>query len=122
MIDNGAVFPSLEHCVDSIDAAYERLGHRLGWRFLTGPRRTFTDRTPFGLITLNPGGTHEDPEHPRSSSEKGSAYWIESWEGSLRVPNMRLPVRKQHAPLSAFWQNGRPSCGPRTMFGTCSLA
>ena len=81
MIDNGAVFPSLEHCVESIDAAYERLGHRLGWRFLTGPRRTFTNRTPFGLITLNPGGTHEEPEHPRSSSEKGSAYWIESWKG-----------------------------------------
>ena len=81
MTDNGPAFPSLEQCVESIDAAYERLGHRLGWRFLAGPRRTFTDRARFGFITLNPGGTHEDPEHPRSSSENGSAYWIESWKG-----------------------------------------
>lgn len=33
------------------------------------------------MITLNPGGAREDPDHPRTSSENGSAYWIESWKG-----------------------------------------
>ena len=81
MSDNHVDFPPLERCVESIDAAYRRFGHRLGWRFLAGPRRTFTPRTQFAFITLNPGGAHEDPDHPRSSSESGSAYWIESWKG-----------------------------------------
>ena len=73
--------PTLEHCVESIETAYRRLGHEIGWRFLAGPRRTFTTSTRFALVTLNPGGTHEDPAHPRASSENGSAYWIESWKG-----------------------------------------
>ena len=72
--------PSLEYCVESIEAAYARLGHQRGWRFLVGPRRTFTASTRFAFITLNPAGTHEDPVHPRASSENGSAYWIESWK------------------------------------------
>lgn len=73
--------PSLEYCVESIEAAYAQLGHQRGWRFLAGPRRTFTASTRFVFITLNPAGTHEDPAHPRTSSENGSAYWIESWKG-----------------------------------------
>ena len=73
--------PRLEQCVESIEAAYARLGHQVGWRFLAGPRRTLTADTRFAFITLNPGGTHEDPAHPRSSSEDGNAYWIESWKG-----------------------------------------
>ena len=81
MRDSRSDFPSLERCIASIDAAYTRFGHRLGWRFLAGPRRTFTSRAEFALITLNPGGAHEDRDHPRPSSEKGNAYWIESWKG-----------------------------------------
>ena len=81
MNDNRPSLPSLEQCVESIEAAYARLGHQLGWRFLVGPRRTFTADTRFAFITLNPGGKHENLAHPRSSSENGSAYWIESWKG-----------------------------------------
>ena len=80
MNDNRQSLPSLEQCVESIEAAYARLGHQLGWRFLVGPRRTFTADTRFAFITLNPGGKHENLAHPRSSSENGSAYWIESWK------------------------------------------
>ena len=80
MSDDNPDISALEGRVESISAAYKRLGHRLGWRFLAGPRRTFTSRAPFALITLNPGGTRENPDHPRTSSEKGSAYWIESWK------------------------------------------
>ncbi len=81
MNDNRPSLPSLEQCVESIEAAYARLGHQLGWRFLVGPRRTFTADTQFAFITLNPGGKHENLAYPRSSSENGSAYWIESWKG-----------------------------------------
>ncbi len=81
MSDDSPDISALESRVESISAAYKRLGHRLGWRFLAGPRRTFTSRAPFALITLNPGGAHENHAHPRTSSEKGSAYWIESWKG-----------------------------------------
>ena len=84
--------PRLEQLVESIEAAYARLGHQIGWRFLTGPRRTLTANTRFAFITLNPGGTYEDPAHPRSSSEDGNAYWVESWEGK---PVGRAPLQFQ---------------------------
>ncbi len=77
MSDNSPDISALERRVESISAAYKRLG----WRFLAGPGRTFTSRTAFALITLNPGGAREDPDHLRTSSENGSAYWIESWKG-----------------------------------------
>ena len=80
MIDDSLDISALERRVETINAAYTRLGHRLGWRFLAGPQRTLTSRAPFALITLNPGGARENPDHPRPSSEKGSAYWIESWK------------------------------------------
>ena len=90
--------PPLEHCVESIEAEYVRLGHQLGWRFLAGPRRTFTTGTRFALVTLNPGGTCEDPTQPRLSSESGSAYWIESWNG---YPAGTAPLQRQIQQLFA---------------------
>ena len=81
MSDDSPDISALERRVESINAAYTRLGHQLGWRFLAGPQRTFTSRTPFALITLNPGGARENPDHSRTSSENGNAYWIESWKG-----------------------------------------
>lgn len=98
MSDNSIDISALERRVESINAAYTRLGHRLGWRFLVGPRRTFTSRAPFALITLNPGGAHEDPDHPRTSSENGSAYWIESWKGH---PPGTAPLQLQFQELFA---------------------
>ena len=71
-----------EDCVGRIEQAYRDLGHSLGWRFLSGPRRTFAESTEFAFVTLNPGGNREYyPGHSRESSENGSAYWIESWDG-----------------------------------------
>lgn len=98
MSDNSPDNAALERCVESINAAYTRLGHRLGWRFLAGPRRTFASRAPFALITLNPGGAREDPGHPRTSSENGSAYWIESWKGH---PPGTAPLQLQFQELFA---------------------
>ena len=76
--DSTALF---EKCVSDIDSAYRQLGHRLGWRFLTGPKATLSPGTAVALITLNPGGEWEPPEHPRASSEAGSSYRIEAWPG-----------------------------------------
>lgn len=75
--------PSIFH--DScllIHAAYEELGHELGWRFLTSPEATLRPATEIALITLNPGGDGKRPDHGRESSEPGSAYIVESWGNS----------------------------------------
>ena len=98
MSDDSPDISALEGRVESISAAYKRLGHRLGWRFLAGPRRTLTSRAPFALITLNPGGARENPDHPRTSSENGSAYWIESWKG---CPPGTAPLQLQFQELFA---------------------
>lgn len=92
---NDPSMPRFGQCVESIEAAYARLGHQIGWRFLAGPRHTFTVDTRFGFVTLNPGGTHEDPAHPRASSEDGNAYWIESWKGyPVGMAPLQLEVRE----------------------------
>jgi hypothetical protein len=67
-----------EACVE-IENEYVRLGHAMGWRFLTSPRATLAHTTPIALITLNPGGSVERPDHARESSESGSAYIVEHW-------------------------------------------
>ena len=67
-----------ESCAE-IESAYIRLGHRIGWRFLNSPQRTLDASTTIALITLNPGGKVERPDHGRKSSEKGSAFVVESW-------------------------------------------
>ncbi len=86
---------AFEEAVRKIADEYQRLGHRLGWRFLTTQRRTLrTAKT--ALITLNPGGDYDPPEHGRESSEPGSAYLCESWdecppgEARLQVQVQRL--------------------------------
>jgi hypothetical protein len=64
-----------------IESEYKQLGHRLGWRFLTGPMANFSTDVDVAFVTLNPGGSVDVVEHPRTSSEAGSAYLVESWDG-----------------------------------------
>ena len=73
-----------ETSVASIEDAYRRLGHTLGWRFLTGPKATLAADVDMAFITLNPGGHRESPDHPRGSCESGNAYLTETWPGSER--------------------------------------
>lgn len=68
-------------CCAGIETAYHQLGHRLGWRFLSGPKATLSSASRIAFITLNPGGDHDSPEHPRESQEAGSAFLVESWGG-----------------------------------------
>ena len=64
-----------------ISEEYVRLGHRLGWRFVTGPKANFSVNTEIAFISLNPGGDSDLPDHPKESSERGSAYLVEQWKG-----------------------------------------
>ena len=74
---------------DSIEAEYKRLGHHLGWRFLSCPERNIENAT-VALITLNPGGGKYEPS--LWSVEGGSAYVIESWKG---FPPGEEPLQRQ---------------------------
>ena len=69
-----------EACCSDIDAAQVKLGHKLGWRFVTCPKDNFTKGADIWLITLHPGGRRDYPEHPQPSQEAGSAYLVESWD------------------------------------------
>ncbi len=63
---------------ERIEIAYQELGYRAGWRFMTCPTANF-DAPKVLLISLNPSGRVE--HGPRWSQENGSAYTIESWDG-----------------------------------------
>jgi hypothetical protein len=80
MIDSslGEVF---DHSIELIEAAYTRLGHAMGWRFLLGPRATLSPRTRIALLSSNPAGTGNPLKHPSASRETGSAYLDERWPG-----------------------------------------
>ena len=67
--------------VAEIRAAYARLGHRRGWRFLVTPRRTLASDAKVAFLTQNPGGKESDPTHGEASCEAGSAYIHEQWVG-----------------------------------------
>lgn len=99
--------------VARIEHAYAHLGHRIGWRFLTSPRRTLAPTTRIALVTLNPGGDHEPAEHPRASSEAGSAYVVEQWPGHARGD---APLQRQVQALFSRIQSAARYPGPLADF------
>ena len=73
-----------QRVVGKIRRAHARLGHRLGWRFLYSPARTFSSRTHIVFVGTNPGGRRY--ESPSPSVEKGNAYRVEPWnQGKLNA-------------------------------------
>ena len=64
---------------DEIEAEHERLGYKIGWRFMMCPESAFWT-APLIVVGLNPGG--RERHGPDWSSEDGNAYWRESWEGA----------------------------------------
>jgi putative restriction endonuclease len=86
--------------VSEIEGAYARLGHRLGWRFLLTPMETFTPEVPTLLLSFHPGGSVEPPDQPRASSEAGSGYDVERWDGApAGMHPLQVQVREM---LAAF--------------------
>ncbi|WP_165978808.1 uracil-DNA glycosylase family protein [Antarcticimicrobium luteum] len=65
---------------DRIEAAYQRSGNALGWRFLYSPAETLQGAR-IAFLGLNPGGSAEDDAHATYAMESGSAYSHESWVG-----------------------------------------
>lgn len=85
---------------EQIESEYQRLGYRLGWRFLMGPMRTLTTAR-VAVISLNPGG--DRPHGPDWSSEDGSAYRIEAWRWRGRIqPPGQDPLQRQVQRLCAL--------------------
>jgi hypothetical protein len=64
---------------EAIEQEYPRLGHTLGWRFITCPVSN-ADSPEALLIGLNPAG--RAIHGPSWSQELGSAYVVESWGGA----------------------------------------
>jgi hypothetical protein len=67
-----------------IDRAYRELGHCLGWRFLTCPRSNLSPSTRVALISPNPGGNRDRPDHGRESCETGPAFLVEQWNSKTQ--------------------------------------
>jgi hypothetical protein len=86
--------PSFEYLVDEIDSEYARLGHKMGWRFLTVPRRTLEARPEIALITLNPGGSGIDATQGRESCEYGCAYRTEAWGSAPGKSALQIQVSR----------------------------
>jgi len=90
---------SFEQLVSDIDRAYNRLGHKLGWRFLNVSRDVLRQDPAIALITSNPAGNTIPNDHPTASCESGSSYLVESWHNKapgashLQIQVQRLFVK-----------------------------
>ena len=71
-----------EECVHDIETEYARLGHTLGWRFLSVSQRVLDAPVRLALGTLNPAGDRIPPDHPWASCENGVSYLVERWRDS----------------------------------------
>lgn len=77
-----ATLPLFDACIEDIDAAYKRLGHTLGWRFLSVSRAVLDNPVKIALVTINPAGNAIPSDHPWQSCENGSSYIVEKWGNS----------------------------------------
>ena len=68
-------------CCDFIDSEYKRLGHTLGYRFLTCPQNLLNPDMKLLYLSQSPAGEKDIKEHPRTSCEHGSPFFVESWDG-----------------------------------------
>jgi hypothetical protein len=88
----------IDSIAECIQAAYERLGHQWGWRFMATPARTLSAETDLAVVTLNPGAAIYNP--PVVSVEEGNAYRIERWEGNR---NIQIQMGRMYEELAARW-------------------
>jgi hypothetical protein len=95
--------------VRSIHRKHSELGHKLGWRFLYTPAKTFNRKTSIVFIGLNPGGRRFEP--PRPSVEDGNAYSVEPWgrDGNLNA------LQKQVCAFYRLISSALPGSDPNTL-------
>jgi hypothetical protein len=72
-----------------IELEHDRLGYRIGWRFITGKFANLSTAT-VAIIGLNPGGTVR--HGPSWSQEEGNMYVSESWRNK---PAGNAPLQQQ---------------------------
>lgn len=91
-----------EDTVKRIDQFYKDHDYRLEWRFLTCSRKVLDGNPKIALITLNPGGEEQRPDHPQDSCEEGCAYLVESWKNgkSPGEAPLQIQVRRMFAELA----------------------
>ena len=70
-----------KECCDFIDAEYKRLGHTLGYRFLTCPQNLLNPDMKLLYLSQSPAGGTDIKEHPKTSCEYGSPFFVERWDG-----------------------------------------
>lgn len=105
--------PVIHHATSAIDdhvarieAAYVRLDHELGWRYLNAPARTLAAETELAFLGLNPGGSRYEPPH--RSVEAGLAYRVERWGPRNTLNPLQLQVRLLFDGLAAALNTETP--------------
>lgn len=93
--------------VGRIEDAYERLGHRLGWRFLYGPARTLAPAAQLTFVGLNPGGSRYEP--PAPSVESGNAYRVENWGRPGGLNTLQIQIGRLYAELATRLAHPSPA-------------
>lgn len=97
-----------DECVNDITEEYRRLGHSMGWRFLTSSRRSLFTSPQVALITANPGGDHQPKDHGTSSCESGCAYIVERWKGQpAGEENLQRQVRMLFSAISRISRDSK---------------
>ena len=70
-----------KECCDFIDAEYQRLDHTLGYRFLTCSHTLLNPDIKLLYLSQSPAGSTDIKEHPKTSCEYGSPFFVERWDG-----------------------------------------
>jgi hypothetical protein len=88
----------LQPFADRIQAEYDRLRHRRGWRFLESPAATLSPYTRLAFVGLNPSGNNYEP--PQLSVEAGNAYRVERWGPGGQPDALQAQVRRMYEALA----------------------
>jgi len=80
---------------EMVEKAYQDLGHKRGWRFMTCPEKNLRSADN-AIITLNPGEEHQ-PE-PKWSMENGISYFEqEQWGEGYEQKGRKRPKPGRHS-------------------------
>ena len=104
--------------VQTISAEYSRLGHSLGWRFLSVSKNVLNQDPGIAFISQNPAGTYAPDHHPAASCEQGCAYTVEHWEdyGAGQSP-LQKQVQALYAGIAAKTGTGQSSLIESSLIG-----
>lgn len=82
-----------DELIEEIKTEYANNANDISWRFLSGSKETLVSNNSILLISFNPGGDFDLPDHPKESCENGHAYLVETWKSNQK-PGCS-PLQKQ---------------------------